>query len=523
MCLARHLSTQKPNAVDLSTKFHPGKSVRGRRELKYVQILSQNTQGLSLDKEEMILDLMQQQNIFAYSIQETWRIGNEISEKYGYYIIQHGSDFKSNEKGRASGGVAIILSPAAVRSWIAAGSCVMHFGNRILAVKLEMEDLKGKPVTVVLSTAYAPIGVAKENVRNAFATDMDHLMEAPKSNEVLLICIDANASMGSRTHAKDPVLGPYGIERVNSAGRSLHDHLNAKGMCSAATFFPKPIHGSWRHPRSKQLHQLDHLLISRSDLCRVRDAGIWNKITVESDHAPLQMKLRIARNLSKQTESKGKFINRELLRNPAIASLFRLKVLDHLGLNALDRPLGSQTCAASYSGLREAVIVAAKETLTNAERRRPGWFNENQMALTSAINSRNNAQREYNSKCKPGEPKPQPEYEVLQKSRKQLKLTVAAAKNSWMDGKIKGLGQGNKTPKAYWDCVNNIKAGFNGHSKKVSEQRFRNKNGDLCSNSVKNAKTVKDHFQKVYNIKSDLDPTVFDQVMQRPIRLDLES
>jgi hypothetical protein len=143
---------------------------------------------------------------------------------------------------------------------------------------------------------------------------MDHLMEAPKSNEVLLICIDANASMGSRTHAKDQVLGPYGIEHVNSAGRALHDHLDAKGMCSSASFFPKPTHGSWRHPRSKQLHQLDHLLISRNDLCRVRDASVWNKLTVESDHAPLQMKLRIARNLSKQTESKGKLINRELLR-----------------------------------------------------------------------------------------------------------------------------------------------------------------------------------------------------------------
>jgi hypothetical protein len=51
MCLARHSSTQKPNAVDLPTKYHPGKSLRGRRELKYVQILSQNTQGLSSDKE----------------------------------------------------------------------------------------------------------------------------------------------------------------------------------------------------------------------------------------------------------------------------------------------------------------------------------------------------------------------------------------------------------------------------------------------------------------------------------------
>ena len=63
MCFARNFSTQTPNAVDLSTKCHPGKSVSGRRELKYVQILSQNTQGLNTDKEEMILDVMKQKNI----------------------------------------------------------------------------------------------------------------------------------------------------------------------------------------------------------------------------------------------------------------------------------------------------------------------------------------------------------------------------------------------------------------------------------------------------------------------------
>ncbi len=211
----------------------------------------------------MILELMQQQHIFAYSIQETWRIGSEISEKYGYYIIQHGSESKSNVKGRTSGGVAIIVSLDAVRSWIAAGSCVMHFGNRILAIKLKMEDIKAKPVTVVLATAYAPIGVAKESVRNTFSTDMDHLMEASKSNEVLLICIDANASLGTGTHAnlKDQVLDPYGIDRVNSAGRSQYNFLDANGMCSAASFYPKKIYDSWRHQRSKQLHQLDHLLI----------------------------------------------------------------------------------------------------------------------------------------------------------------------------------------------------------------------------------------------------------------------
>ena len=520
MCLARPFSTQNSNAANLSAKYHPGKSARrGRRELKYVQILSQNTQGFNEDKEEIILALMQQKNIFAYAIQETWRLGNGISEKYGYYIIQHGSDSKP-PKGHPSGGVAIILSPDAVRAWIKAGSCVLHFGNRILAIKLEMEDTTGKSVTVMFATAYSPIGAAQENVRQVFAADMEKLMEAPKSNEVLLICIDANASLGTRTHAHDRVMGPFGVDRVNSAGRELHDLLDSKGLCSATTFFKKSAYGTWRHPRSKNAHQLDHVLLPRGDLSRVRDAGIYKQGTVESDHAPLQIKLRIARNLSKQNVSSGKFTSRELLRNPEIASAFRLKVLAHLGIQSSTPSSGQH--GRSYSDLKEAATTAAGAVLTTSERRRPGWFNENQLALMSAINTRNNAQRDYDRRCKPGEPKPHPECEMLRLSRKMLKLTIVHAKNSWMANKIEGLGQGNKHPKEYWNCVNSIKLRLNGHSKKVSEQLFRNKDGEICSNVEENAKTVQEHFQKVYNIQNQLDPTVFDLVRQRPIRVELD-
>jgi len=91
-----------------------------------------------------------------------------------------------------------------------------------------------------------------------------------------------------------------------------------------------------------------------------------------------------------------------------------------------------------------------------------------------------------------------------------------------MSNKIEGLGKGNKHPKEYWNCVNNIKLGLNGHSKKVSEQLFRNENGILCSNPTENARTVIEHFQKVYNIHNQLDSTVFDLVRQRPIRFELD-
>ena len=84
--------------------------------------------------------------------------------------------------------------------------------------------------------------------------------------------------------------------------------------------------------------------------------------------------------------------------------------------------------------------VSSKEVLSVTERKHAGWFNERQQLLMEAIAVRNQAQLVFNRKCKPGESKPHPEHKILQRSRKQVKLVVAAAKNSWMADKIKGLG-----------------------------------------------------------------------------------
>ena len=174
-------------------------------------------------------------------------------------------------------------------------------------------DANQKPITVVLVSAYAPICAAKETIRQEFATELERCMDAPKSNEVLLICIDTNTSMGVRADRNNQVLGPFGVNYVNDAGRALFDLLDSKGICSAATFFEKPAYATWRNPRSKKGHQLDQFLIPRKDLSRVSDAGV-SKLTVESDHDPLQIKLRTARNLSSQTATKASFVNRDLLR-----------------------------------------------------------------------------------------------------------------------------------------------------------------------------------------------------------------
>jgi hypothetical protein len=244
-------------------------------------------------------------------------------------------------------------------------------------------------------SAYAPIGAAKETIRQEFAAELERCMDAPKSNEVLLICIDTNTSMGVQSQAdrNNQVLGPFGVNYVNDAGRALFDLLDSKGICSAATFFEKPAYATWRNPRSKKGHQLDHVLIPRKDLSRVSDAGV-SKLTVESDHDPLQIKLRIARNLSRQTANKASFVNRGLLRDPSIADNFRKAVLKHLG----DIPDRQEM---KYPALRDAVHASAKEVLSSSERRRPGWFNASQQQLMTDIAARNKAQLEFNRKCRP--------------------------------------------------------------------------------------------------------------------------
>ena len=117
-------------------------------------------------------------------------------------------------------------------------------------------------------------------------------MDSPKSNEVLLICIDTNTSMGVQSQAgrNNQVLGLFGVNCVNDAGRVLFDLLNSKGICSAATFFKKPAYATWRNPRSRKCHELHHVLIPSKDLSCVSDSGV-SKPTVKSDHDPLQINI----------------------------------------------------------------------------------------------------------------------------------------------------------------------------------------------------------------------------------------
>ena len=382
------------------------------------QFLSQNVRGFCGDKEEEFLDFMRTNNIFACGIQETWRLGSNILENNGFIVVQHGFEKKRRRKGRISGGVAIILSQDANKAWISAGSQVLHFGDRILAVRLDISDAKKRVVKVFFVVAYFPIGAAAAHVRQEFYLRFEQCISSCSADEVLLVAADTNSSMGTRSAVRDGVLGPFGINYCNKAGRELYDCCATLGLCSATTFFQKPQYQTWMNPRSKLGHQIDHFLVRRSDFARVRDAGRYGGLSVESDHQPIRLALRVAKNLSRQRcKREETFIDRRLLQNAVIASKFQQEVISEYQRR-------SRRIDSSYDALSKSVSNAAKKVLSRSERRRNDCFHLRESSLQRVIRERNSAQKVFNWAQKPGAPKALKERAQLQASRKAVKREV---------------------------------------------------------------------------------------------------
>ena len=84
-------------------------------------VFTQNVQGLKrLYKLEALISLMEDNEIHAYFIQETWLIGDWTREINGFTIFHHGME--ESVCNRGSRGVAIILSPLLTRAYVREGS-----------------------------------------------------------------------------------------------------------------------------------------------------------------------------------------------------------------------------------------------------------------------------------------------------------------------------------------------------------------------------------------------------------------
>jgi len=72
-------------------------------------------------------------------------------------------------------------------------------------------------------------------------------------------------------------------------------------------------------------------------------------------------------------------------------------------------------------------------------------------------------------------------------------------------------------PKATWNIVFKIIEGFNTHHKKYSPKNFSNSKGDVTKNNSKNLEIPKEHLHPIFNSSSETNPSIINEILQRPI------
>ena len=459
------------------------------------EIVSQNLLGLKSEARlEEFFFSFKSRGLLAACVQETWRTGKDTLENGGCLLFLSGlKEMKSN---RGEQGVGIALSEHGVAAWKEAGS-VLHndFGGRIIAIRLQLRDARGKSVCIFLVSAYCPIGSSDPEKWEEFLAQLDSCVARKVRGDVLLIGIDSNSSIGTMQRGENPTMtavGPHGCKHLNPAGERFRTYLEVNGLTAATTYFKKKVYGTWTHPRSKRLHQIDHFITSKSDFCRLTDAGC-SKPLVDSDHLAIMCKLKIKARLKKRNpDPRQKLLKLDVtvLNDKSRSAEFCNKVMEKFDNSAGDSDY--------YTRVSNSMMEAAKEVLPAKPRAQPSWFVAASEKLSKLIEERNNAMIvsfRYKTRSLT---------QRLRSARKNLKVAVTEAKNAWIKDKWNQLNKRHlqRGTANCWQALGEIKKGL---SKTVpaAVKMMTKDDKSKCVSAEENAEVFRAHFQKLFDREPD--------------------
>ena len=107
---------------------------------------------------------------------------------------------------------------------------------------------------------------------------------------------DFNAELGNNRNAHgtcNEVVGPFAANRITTAGGEWRDWCSRHGFRDAASRYQRRHRWTWRHPRFRSLHELDHVFMHESDLWHLQGAKVVHEgpsVSAPSeytDHNPL--------------------------------------------------------------------------------------------------------------------------------------------------------------------------------------------------------------------------------------------
>jgi len=480
-----------------------------------------NVRGMTSESRlEKHIQLCRAHRTFVSAAAETWRLGTEQLNNSEFLILTHGPPTKPCTRG--SHGLAFFLSPDAQVAWQAAGAKVhTEYGLRIMAIRLQIKETKGKLLNIFLVQVWAPHSGDTQLEMDLFYEQLDACIDTCKSNEILILTGDYNASIGTRARGIEPhedlVRGPHGLTHQNKRGHDLQSWLAVNGLCNATSFFRPKSSGpqtTWTHPGSKKGHQLDYFFVQRKDLKRVTHAHIF-QCHIGSDHTAVRLKLRIRRTLKKNRclcpeclASKPKYIDRSKLQVSELRQQYCSIVAENYNPSA----------ACKFTSLQAAIKIADGRVCGSERPKQKGWFEARAETIMPLVSKRNSLQASFNRLTSNASTKAISDAKTqLTSARAGLRKEISVAKSKWVNELLDTINSGpGAHPKLFWDTAKLLKRGM-GNTSPAVIVKMKKGDGALCETEAESAEVFRVHFDRLYNNIQPYEQSAIDSLKQRPV------
>ncbi|BHF58658.1 hypothetical protein SprV_0100161200 [Sparganum proliferum] len=273
--------------------------------------------------------------------------------------------------------------------------------DRLMSLRLPLR--RGDKFATIIS-AYAPPMTSPDAARDKFYEDLHALLATVSKADKLIVLGEFKARVGTDHAAWRGVLGPHGLRGSNDNGLLLLRTCAEHRLILTNTFFclPEREKATWRHPRSRQWHLLDYVLVRRRDQ---RDVLVTKAIAGAdgwTDHRLVISKMRVRLQPRRRPQGKrspGK-LNVALLSLPAHHLYFSSELdqrLDNIPIAAAAAAAAAENASVEkrWFQLRDTVQSTALAVLVRARRQHQDWFDDNDAAISNLLTEKNRHHKAY--------------------------------------------------------------------------------------------------------------------------------
>nr|VZI38700.1 unnamed protein product [Spirometra erinaceieuropaei] len=345
--------------------------------------------------------------------------------------------------------------------------------DRLMSLRLPLWG--GEFATII--SAYAPTMTNPDAVKDKFYEDLHALLATVSKADKLIVLGNFNARVGTDHTAWREVLGPHGLRGSNDNGLLLLRTCAEHRLILTNIFFclPEREKATWRHPRSRQWHLLDYVLVRRRDQ---RDVLV-TKAIADADGNELAQRLD----------------NLPIAADAAVA--------------AENASVENRWCQ-----LRDTVQSTALAVLGRAPRQHKDWFDDNDAAIRNLLAEKNRLHKAYVDH--PTEDNKAAFY----RSRRQLQQRLREMQDAWTARKAEEI-QGYADRNEWKNFFSAIKAVY-GPPTKGTAPLLSADGSTLLTEKTQILQRWAEHFRGVLNRPSVISDAANARLPQVETNVDLD-